>query len=350
MFEVGDLIKVSGAGEAANNTYYIVTAVDVGGADLTVDDVWNDIGATEAAGESVTVLCSELKIGSTRKSFTIEKWFADISKGFNFKGCIIGGMNLSLNTNVIITGSFDVNGKSQVPSTAALGSPSAVATTDPFEGSEADMIVKEGGSAIADITTLTVNITANLGSTFTLGANEKADIPAGRCRVTGQLSALFADLTLVNKWLNKTPSDFDLVLPSAMKENGCYRVPGTGDPVFRIHAENRERKRGCGKHALGGLLRCRHAESADYSAVAGENKKILGKTFLKRFLGEPFFKKIPPWRDLTPLPKNFKRWGWGWVINSSRGQVGPGRAWRMGSLAPRMETATKCNFVARTEG
>ena len=204
-FEVGDVIKV--AGSTSNDGYYTVATASA--AALTVDEAVAD----ESASATITVNCEYISAGTTVQSFTIEKWFSDIAKGVVFTGCMVDTWSLDVRPNQMVTGSFGLSGKDQEFTSSALGTPTAVASFDPYEGSENTMVIKEGGSVIALVSSVSLSLSNNLGSIYALGSNNKADIPEGRSNLTGTISALFQDLNLLNKWLNKTPSSLDIRLP-----------------------------------------------------------------------------------------------------------------------------------------
>ncbi|MBI4774213.1 MAG: hypothetical protein HY788_08540 [Deltaproteobacteria bacterium] len=204
-FEAGDVIKVSGS--TSNDGYYTVATAGTGS--LVVEESLVD----ESASATITIKCEFITAGTTVKAFTMEKWFSDISKGVVFTGCMVDTWNLEIRPNQMVTGSFAMSGKDQSFTTSALGTPTAAASYDPFEGSQNTIMIREGGSVIALVSSVSLSLSNNLGSVYALGSNSKADIPEGRSNLTGTISALFQDLDLLNKWLNKTPSSLDVRLP-----------------------------------------------------------------------------------------------------------------------------------------
>ena len=214
VFSPGDTLVVSGS--SLNDGTYTVVTVAVDGSTLTVEESLTDEGASESVTLSsvreVTVICEFAEAGVTEQSFTLEKWFTDIEKGVVFRGCLIDTLSLEVRPNAIITGAIGVSGKEQEFTSAALGTPTAVALNDPFEGSDQTMVIKEGGTVIGLVTGLTLNLANNLSGIYVVGSNVKADIAEGRSNLTGTVTALFQDLTLLNKWLNKTASSLDVTL------------------------------------------------------------------------------------------------------------------------------------------
>lgn len=228
VFEAGDTIIVSGTD--SNDGTYTVESVEVGGASLVVvEDTLSDEDAGDAVVivqeiDEITVDCEYIIAGITEKSFTMEKWFTDITKGAVFTGCMVDSWNLDIRPNAMLTGSFGLVGKGQSFTTSALdATPADVATNDPFEGSQSTMVIKEGGSAVALVSSVSLSLSNNLRDIQVLAnSGNKADITAGRSVLTGTISALFQDLTMLNKWLNKTSTSLDLIIPDP--DGNQYRI------------------------------------------------------------------------------------------------------------------------------
>lgn len=163
--------------------------------------------STETAGTPEV-----LKIGNAINTFTVERGNADNSQYERFLGVIPNSLSLDINPNGIVTGSFGVLGMS-IGATAgsALGSPSNVATNEPFDGL-GNASLEEGGSSIATVTSLQLNINNNRSGGRLAGSNG-ADVPVnGQIEVSGTLVARFDSLTLLNKFLNGTESSLQVVL------------------------------------------------------------------------------------------------------------------------------------------
>lgn len=154
-----------------------------------------------------------LVAGTTRRSFTIERYFEDITQYLRYTGVELNTLNLSVSPNSIVTCNFGVLGQGQdtVAQTAIAGSSYASATTtkpfDSFTGT-----IKEGGSTIAVVTSLEMSLENGLETAFAIGSTETNQPTIGKSRVTGTLTAYFIDETLINKFINETESSLELVL------------------------------------------------------------------------------------------------------------------------------------------
>lgn len=101
---VGQVINLTGFSNSVNNTSVMV-------AEIVDTDTIRYIGPTTlvnetGSGTSFTV-ADEITIGTTRKSYSIEKKFNDLTtKGINYKGAYVDGFNLNATYGEIVNGSF----------------------------------------------------------------------------------------------------------------------------------------------------------------------------------------------------------------------------------------------------
>jgi hypothetical protein len=224
-FEAGDLIQVSGA-TSQNNGYYRISTIGSSGNTITVDSSWRDVAVTASTGTSVTVLCSELKQGTANVSVSIEKWFDDEALSYSFLGHMINSINFDISPNAYVTGSVDTMGKSFTAATASVFATSTIyekSTDSAFEGSEADILIKEGGSDLAACSKVTLSIANNLDGKYFLGSQNRGAIGKGRLKVSGEVTVTLTDNALINKWQNRTATTLDIILASATKSDGCMR-------------------------------------------------------------------------------------------------------------------------------
>lgn len=170
-----------------------------------------------------------LKAGVTRRSFTIERYFADIlaaNKPFHrFTGVEFNSMQLAIAANAIITGKFGVVGKTQVLDTAiivgsSVAEPSTTEPLDSFTGA-----LKEGGAAVAVVTEIQLNLDNGLDPRFVVGSKETILPSIGRCNVTGQITAYFEDSALVSKFIDEEETSLEFDLPDAAGNNLNFMLP-----------------------------------------------------------------------------------------------------------------------------
>lgn len=207
ILEAGDEITISGFTDPDNNGTFVVDSVTaskivVSGGTLV----------TEAAGNSVTITSTRslCKAGTTSRSFTVERRHSDINSFPRYTGCTMNTMSLSIAPNAMVTGSFGVVGAGMVADQPSLGSPAAALSTDPFDSFNGTL--EEGGSSIAVVTSLELNLDNGINPLFVVGSSDAANVDRGRSNLTGTLSAYFQNLDLIQKFVNEVESSLKLVI------------------------------------------------------------------------------------------------------------------------------------------
>jgi Phage tail tube protein len=162
---------------------------------------------TEAAGTPNT-----LKVGSTKRSWTLEAGDLDTSIYRLYKGCFISKMALSIKPAAMVTATFTWMGQDMVDSatTAANGAITASTTNSPMDSFSGSL--KEGGSTLGYITGLDITLDNGATAPQVVGANKIPDFFLGRANITGTLSALFPDKTLLDKFIAETETTIDVTL------------------------------------------------------------------------------------------------------------------------------------------
>lgn len=168
-------------------------------------------GAGDGTGGS-----DRLKAGVVRRTFTIEREFADLETGekyHRFTGCEFNKLELDVNANAMVTGTFSIIGKDMIAAaTPVVGStyanPLSTSPLDSFTG-----VLKEGGQTIAVITEIKLSIENGLESRYVVGDKTSINPSVGRAMVTGNITAFFEDSTLITKFINETTSSIEFSLP-----------------------------------------------------------------------------------------------------------------------------------------
>ena len=181
-----------------------------------------------------------LLAGTTRRSFTVERHHQDIGKFLRSTGCQFNTMSLSVAPNSMVTGSFGVIGSGFSSSGTALTNAtySAESTTAPFDSFTG--AITEGGSAIAIITALELNIDNGMEALYVVGSSDTLLPSIGKSMVTGSVTAYFENTTLMDKFVNETTSalqftltdavgnDYIVLLPKVKYNSGNPEVSGPG--------------------------------------------------------------------------------------------------------------------------
>lgn len=189
-------------------------------------DSFNDLIEAVACGTWTSDGDPEvLLVGSTARSFTIERHHEDIGKYIRSTGCSFNTMSLSVAPNSMVTGSFGVIGKDLTTSAAAISGAtySAETTTAPFDSFTGS--ITEGGSAIAVVTALELNIDNGMESQYVIGDATTLQPPLAKSTVTGSVTAYFEDTTLIDKFINETASSMQFTLTDAAGNDYIFDLP-----------------------------------------------------------------------------------------------------------------------------
>lgn len=176
-----------------------------------------------------------LKAGTTRRSFTFERNFSDITDDpyFRYTGVEIDKLSLTIGSNAIVKGSFSVLGSAGVMDTAIITgatytSPLTNHVFDGFTGT-----VKEGGTSSAVITEVQLTIENGLSPRYVVGSKYTLRPGIGFFNVSGTATMWFEDSTKVAKFLNETESSIDITMTDAAAhglEINIPRIKYTGAP------------------------------------------------------------------------------------------------------------------------
>lgn len=186
------------------------------------------LGGTWAA-DTPALGTDQLKAGTTRRSFTIERFFGDIQSAdkpyHRFTGVEFNTLQLQINANAMITGTIGVIGKDLALDTAIIAGAtySAVSTTSPLDSFTGTL--NENGSPIAVITEIQLNLDNGLDTRFVVGSKTTLRPSIGRSNVSGQITAYFENSLLLEKFINETESDIEFNLPDGAGNNLKFILP-----------------------------------------------------------------------------------------------------------------------------
>jgi len=167
-----------------------------------------------------------LKAGTTRKSFSIEAGYKDISQYFLYTGCVVNNMTLSLSAEAAeVTGAFNMVGMNAVRSATSADAdgwtpPGAKRAFDNFTGS-----ILEDAAPIALITGLELSLENGISPARTLFQRSAADLFHGRSNLTGTVSAYFEDGALVDKFIDETPTSLQFTLEDPDGNTMQFLIP-----------------------------------------------------------------------------------------------------------------------------
>lgn len=203
----GQFIKISGAVNAANNGYFRVLTKT----SATVLVLDRNLTA-ETSTANVKVSASRLVNGTTQRSYSIEKRFADVDQNFVYRGMTASRMSMSFQSGSLVTGSFEFMGKDSERRTTTSflpGAPAASQTGTVMNAVAGVGTILENGVALNTstfISSLSLDIDNSLRGQTAIGVLGNAGIGSGSLKVTGSMEVYFADGTLYDKLVNNTDS------------------------------------------------------------------------------------------------------------------------------------------------
>jgi hypothetical protein len=190
----GDFITLSGFSTAGNNTVICVGTV----VDATTLEFVGPAGIADEVGTGTAYkLADKLSIGTTKKSFSIEKKFTDLAVqyGINYRGMIVNGMDLNVAFGELISGTFKFSGNDYQAVTNVTDlitnarTLNAAATTNTLNGS-VDMPILASdvqGSFDAvttfDIQSVAISLNNNLNAQNVIGDVAPKDYSAGTAQI-----------------------------------------------------------------------------------------------------------------------------------------------------------------------
>ncbi|MFZ3193686.1 MAG: phage tail tube protein [Moraxellaceae bacterium] len=214
-------------------------------------DIEGELSYTSFDEMLEAVLCGTwatnvLKAGTTRRSFTFERNFADIGQYIRYTGCELNSLELSVAPNQMVTVGFGVVGKDQVIAQTAItdSTYAATGTTEPFDSFTGT--ITEGGVAIGIVTELKLSLENGIEPQFAIGSKTTRRPSIGRSKLSGSMTVFFEDETMLEKFQDETESsiEFTLVdldgntvtveLPLTQYNSGQPDVSGEGSVTISI--------------------------------------------------------------------------------------------------------------------
>jgi hypothetical protein len=212
---VGDILTLAGFTNTENNVQIMVAA-------LTSDTVITFIGpdnlVTETGGDSYQ-RADKLTIGTTKKSFSIEKSFLDLTtKAINYRGMIVSNMDLNFAYGELATGVFGFSGNDQetvdqssdfITNTRTIGDASTSQTLNgsvdmPFLATDVSGSLESDTLALQSVK---MSLNNNLTAQNVIGDIAPVNYSSGTAQITLDISAYLND----NAWdllagkLDQTP-------------------------------------------------------------------------------------------------------------------------------------------------
>lgn len=229
----GDILTLAGFAAAANNTQVMVTSVD----SATVIKISTPVGFVTEVGTGTTYKrLDKLTIGVTKKSFSMEKAFTDLTeKAILYKGMIVGSMDLNVNFGELISGTMGFFGNYNEAVSAAADfitdgrTINAPATTQTLNGSIDMPLLASGaigvfGPSDFAIKNVSLKLDNNLSAQNVIGKVAPRDYTPGTAKIDIDMTAYLDDASwaIMPKKLTQDPFELGFMVKNSGGIYGFY--------------------------------------------------------------------------------------------------------------------------------
>lgn len=191
---------------------------------------------TPAAATGTGPYTHVFKRGPLPVSMSIQKWFADIAKGYTFTGCKVNSLALTVGNTGNVTGDLEVMGQTMTPATAVLGSLATDIQHKQVLHSEASVTIDGTPAALVSVN---LTITNGLDQQRAVGSRIARSTREGVGEITGQVTVFFEGVTEAS-WVSGEA--LKAVTLAFTHDDGSLTIalPATkftGDPVAKIASD-----------------------------------------------------------------------------------------------------------------
>lgn len=227
IFSNYEFVELSSAADPENNVVVLLTNVTA--------DIMSFVGpptmVTNAADSITITRLSHVQIGTTRRSFSMEKQFLDIGKFIAYKGMRAATMKLMAAVKSIVSGEFSFAGASHSTPTVSISDGETVngASTSPLINPQVDMGFISVDGVIAQYTIQSVAITLNNNispeeGVGKVGATDQVPFEAAvQIEMTAHLTA--ASFALIGNKISQVPISFAFALRDPNGDGYAVYVP-----------------------------------------------------------------------------------------------------------------------------
>lgn len=224
---VGDVVTLSGTDVTANNN----RVLRVTGVTPTVLTVAETLAEIAAASDFDLRIARKLINPSTvvRRLFTLEQFYADINRSILFRDTRWVGAGINVQASALKRFSFQTMGR-RMEVREAVGpyftSPTAPSTIPIVT---VDGALRFGGSDVAIATGLTLDLSLDAQTVGVVGDRLSPDVYDGGMSVSGQITAIRADLQQIERYLAEEELELHVM----------FRTPGVEPrPFMSLFAGN----------------------------------------------------------------------------------------------------------------
>ncbi len=215
---VGQWIAITGT----NAGYYRITAKSSGV--ITVEQTI----ATNGASTTTAIKSSWLKNSTTKKSYSIERHFTDLTNQYVItKGARVNTFGLNFPLNAIATGSISFLAFDSTTATSTgFGATTAAPTTASMNSVDnVQAVFIDGTETTYSLTNFDFSITTNAEALKAIGSKAAIDILQNSIGVTGNIGIYMSDTALITKLRNGTSVDLAFVVEDAAGNGYIFSFP-----------------------------------------------------------------------------------------------------------------------------
>ena len=168
-----------------------------------------------------------LTIGTTPRFMRLEDSALDILQYRQFAGCLVNSATFNIAPNQMVQTTFDIVGRNMVQAQSSIsGSPTAPSGFEPFDSFNGALL--EGGVGTNDdlciVSALQFSITNNVTPAHVILCEDNRDQAAqmqfGMATIEGTMTVYYEDETLIDKFLDETPSQLSITVDDPTEANG----------------------------------------------------------------------------------------------------------------------------------
>jgi hypothetical protein len=231
--KVGDFLTLAGFSNAANNVVVMVTQI----VSATVIKYVGPSGIVDEVGVGTSYDCADnIGIGTTKKSFSVEKKFTDLTdKGINYRGMIASGLELKFAYGELATGAINLEGNDYETVDVAADLITDSRTLDPAATSQtlngsvdmpflASDVFGSWSTTGLDLQSVSMKLNNNLLAQKIIGEIAPINYSAGTAHIAVDLSAYVSNTlwAILGKKLTQTPFSLAFMVKNADGWYGFY--------------------------------------------------------------------------------------------------------------------------------
>lgn len=208
-FRVGMVLRFANLSEPTNNaTNYVITGFG-GSSNRTVSVYPAPTTMTADSAFTVASIGKSIFMPSSSfvsRKFGFEHYFNDLDIGHLFTECRVGGFKIHLPASGMSTIEIPVMGRDMELYSSASApfftSPTAANANGIFQA--VNGLLQVGGSTVGVVTGLSIDLNLSPTADAVVGQNFVPEIHLGKANVTGQITAMLQDNTLITDFKNES--------------------------------------------------------------------------------------------------------------------------------------------------